>query len=520
MLRNLPNAGPSGYMAAMTDSFGPFSLDRRRRALTRHGEMLPVSQRGYSLLEALLDAKGEAVDKETLLRHAWPGMIVEESNLSVQVATLRKQLGPEAETILLTVPRFGYRLVVPSPPPAAEPAGGPPLVAVLPFASHGAAADQAWFAEGVADDIIAALSRFKEFAVLSRGSTVALRSAPDPRRAAREMGVRYVLEGSVRRERHRVRVIAQLADAASGTSLWAETFEGMSGDIFAFQDRITAAVAGVVEPEIRKAEIERARAKHPGSLDAYDLFLQAVPLVFGAEPSGYAAAIELLKRAQEIDPSFALIPAYMAWCYEKRGAQSLPPLGVDDRGTCLALARRALTLGGDDPLVQAVCGWVLFIVGGDKTLIATMLKAAEENPNSAVVLVLAASGLLTAGAADEAYRMYLRAFELSPGAPDAYLSLEGLGTTEVVRGNHEAAVRWLQRSLATFNDWVFSYYALIAALGFLGRVDEARGYFDRLLKVAPHARSIAAMVGDSGQNDNVVWERMIPGLQLAGVPER
>jgi len=325
--------------------------------LTRNGEALPIGHRGYVLLETLLDAQGEPVDKTTLMERVWPGMIVEESNLSVQIATLRRQLGGNAEALIVTVPRVGYRLVAPAAPEKSGSAG-PPMIAVLPFANHSNEAAQGYFADGVVDDIITALSRFKSFGVLSRGSTFALRDQPGDRRvAAADIGARYVLDGSVRLFADRVRVTAQLVDASTGANLWAEKFDGEAGDIFEFQDRITEAVVGVIEPEIRKAEIGRARRKPPNSLEAYDFFLRALPLVYGMDIDDYAEALRLLEQAITLDPNFALAIGYAAWTAEKLGVR-VDPLASDSMDTrALELAHLAIDRGRDDPFVALLAGW-------------------------------------------------------------------------------------------------------------------------------------------------------------------
>ena len=400
-------------MGAETTAFGPFVLDRRKQVLTRDGEAVPIGHRGYVLLEALLDADGKPVNKATLMERAWPGLIVEEGNLTVQIATLRKQLRGDAEALIVTVPRVGYRLVKPAASSARNDAG-PPLIAVLPFANHSSEAEQGYFADGVVDDIITALSRFKNFGVLSRGSTFSLRNASDPRAAAAGMGVRYALEGSVRRLGKRLRVTAQLVDAGTGAHLWAEKFDGAFADIFEFQDRITENVVGVIEPEIRKAEIKRAHSKRPESLDAYDLFLRAVPLIYGMDVDGYAVAIELLRKASALDPGFALAPTYAAWTFEKRGALGLPPLGPDDRDVCIGLARKGLELGGDDPLVRAICGWALFAVGDDVSGFKALQQARDANPNNVVILILAGAGYGHSGAFDEILRVFLASVSAQP----------------------------------------------------------------------------------------------------------
>lgn len=506
-------------MESRQSAFGPFVIDRERRMLIRNGEPVPVGHRGYVLLETLLDAGGEAVSKQALMERAWPDTTIEEGNLTVQISALRRQLGEGADAIIVTVPRIGYRLVAP-PVRRAPDRGGPPLIAVLPFANHGSSAEDGYFADGVVDDIITALSRFRTFAVISRGASFALRDrGADARTAGAELGVRYALEGSIRRMGDHLRVTAQLLDAASGAQLWAERYEGAAADIFSFQDRITEGVVGVIEPTIRRAEIERARRKPASSLDAYDLFLRALPLIQAPGYRGYEEALALLGRSADLDPGFALPPAYAAWVYEKRISMRLPPLGNHDLEVCVELARRALELGGDDPLVRAICGFVLYRVAKDTAALEGLRRAAEENPNSALILNLAGAGTMMIGAVDDSYRYRARAYELSPGAPDAYQSLHGMGAAEMMRGNHEAAIAWCLKSLATFNDWLFTYITLTASYTALGRMDEARAMVRRIRELNP-TLTIAMIEEGAAPCDDQFGLAVIPGLRLAGLPER
>jgi TolB-like protein/Tfp pilus assembly protein PilF len=505
-------------MNSATSAFGPFVLDRERKRLTRNGQPVPVGHRGYILLETLIDAGGEPVSKQVLMERAWPGTTIEEGNLTVQISTLRRQLGEGADAIIVTVPRVGYRLVAQGERREVDRAG-PPLIAVLPFANHGSTAEDGYFADGVVDDIITALSRFKTFAVVSRGSSFALRDKrADARAAASELGVRYALEGSIRRMGERLRVTAQLLDATSGAHLWAERYEGAVADIFSFQDRMTESVVGVIEPTIRKAEIERARRKPAANLDAYDLFLRALPLVAAPGPERHEEALALLHRAAALDPGFALPPAYAAWVYEKRISLRQPPLGNSDHETCVELARIALKLGGDDPLVRAICGFVLYRVASDLSALEGLRQAVTENPNNVVILNLAGAGNRRNGAVDESYRCYARAYELSPGAPEAYQCLCGMGATEMIRGNYEAAIDWCHKSLATFNDWVFTYATLATSYVNLDRMDEAAAMVRRITQLRPDLTVKA--IEDGADPKDPFAMAVIPGLRKAGLPER
>lgn len=501
-------------------AFGPFVLDRERRCVMRHGETLAIGHRGYILLEALLDAGGEAVKKEALMERAWPGTVIEEGNLTVQISTLRRQLGGDGTVVIVTVPRVGYRLIAPAADkkPEAD-RGGRPLIAVLPFANHGSEAHDSYFAEGVGDDIRTALSRFRTFAVVSGGSGRAIRDEGlDMWVAAAELGIRYALEGSIRRMGDRLRVTAQLVDVANGAQLWAERYEGTLVDTFSFQDRITESVVGVVEPEIRKAEIDRARRKPAANLEAYDFFLRAQPLVDDASTARHDEAMGMLRQAAALDPGYALPLAYAAWIYEKRLSLRQPHLAGSDREACITDARRALALGGDDPLVRAICGFVLYRVTDDLPALTALRQAVEENPNNVVILNLGGAGNRRNGAIDEAHRCYARAYELSRGAPEAYRCLHGIGACEMIRGNYETAIAWCLKSLATFNDWVFDYVALATCYANLGRMDEAAAMVSRIRELSPNL-TVKALEDGADPKDPYA-ATVIPGLRKAGLPER
>lgn len=278
--------------------FGPFVLDAQA-GLTRDGTPVPVGQRALSLLGALADANGAVVGKAELMECGWPGTIVEEGNLSVQIAALRKALGqaPDGTEWIITVPRTGYRLLRPGALSQAQALPVRPTLAVLPFTNLGGDAEQSYFADGVVEDIITALSRFRSFAVVARNSSFIYKGrAVDVREVARELGVRYVLEGSVRRGGDRLRIAAQLVDAVSGAHLWAQSFDGRLDEVFDFQDRITESVAALVEPHIRAAEIERSRRERPGSISAYDTYLRVLPRIMSESPVENEAAHRMLAR--------------------------------------------------------------------------------------------------------------------------------------------------------------------------------------------------------------------------------
>lgn len=503
-------------------TFGPFVLTPGRE-LRRDGEPVSLGPRALLMLETMLEAQGEIVTKAEMLARVWPGVIVEEGNITVQIAALRKELGPRpgGEEWIVTVPRVGYRLVrgAPRPPDQLQPAdaGGKPSMAVLPFVNLSGDASRDYFADGLVEDLITALSRFKSFAVVSRYSSFAYRNrASDVRQVARELGVRYVLEGSVRLSGERVRVTVQLVDAATGTHLWASSFDGEMGQIFEFQDRTTESVVGLIEPQIRRAEIERTRRRWPESPQAYDHFLRALPYFSSRNPADYLTALAHLERAIALQPDYAAALAYASWSLARHGTVALTPLDASGAERCLELARRALQFGDDDPVVLAICSHSLLAIGLMRAEgLAMADRALAANPHNVIVQVLGGICNMLAGDPVKAEACYHRAYSLSPGAPEASESLAGIGFSRFFMRDFEAARVWLERSQATLVDWPPTYWILSAAYAHLDRLDDARATLARLLVFAPYT-SIAGVETVARRSDgrfNLITE----GLRKAGL---
>jgi TolB-like protein/Tfp pilus assembly protein PilF len=390
------------------------------------------------------------------------------------------------------------------------------LLAVLPFQNMSGDAEQEYFADGVVEDLITALSRFKSFAVIARNSSFVYKGrAVDVRQFAREVGVRYVVEGSVRRSGNRLRIAAQLLDGTNGAHLWAHNFDGAVEDVFDVQDRITEGVVAVVEPKVQRAEIDRSRRERPESLDAYDLYLRALQKINTSRPDDNAAGLELLDRAIAQEPGYAVALALAANGLQHRLTMGWPAMTDDDEGKCLRLAREALAIGGDDPMVLARCGLVLLLVGHEYDRGLQILKRAlAANPND--VLVLSHTGIanVLSGRLDEAVVLLHRAIDLSPG--DAWSGMTGLAEAHLCLGQYEDALEWAGRSLAENPNFNVTYWILIAAKAHLGRMDEARQELATLQAMAPGV-SIARLglhAKDQRSND-VITE----GLRLAGMPE-
>ncbi|MBB4185761.1 TolB-like protein/Tfp pilus assembly protein PilF [Sinorhizobium terangae] len=504
-------------------AFGQFVLDPARGLLLRHGESVALGQRGLALLEALLDAAGGIVSKTELMERGWPGMVVEESNLTVQIAALRKALGPapDGQEWIATVPRVGYRLVQPGARSGDAEAALPtrPALAVLPFANLGGDPGQDYFADGVVDDIITALSRFRSFAVIARNSSYAYKgSFTDVRQVAKDLGVGYVLEGSIRRSGSRLRIAAQLVDGGSGAHLWAETLNGELDDVFEFQDRITENVATLVEPHIQTAEIERSRRERPGSIAAYDIYLQALAKISTETEKDNAEAYALLKKGLEQEPDNAHLLAHAAWALEHRHTMGWPPLGPDDVAECAAFARRGLEQAAGDAMVMAHCGVALLQTAKDYDWgLAVLQLAAEANPDNLMVVVRAGIGHLHCGSLDQALSHFHRANRLSPGDRGAHFSLCGIAYVEMMRRKYPEALAWAARAHASNPNFDPTLWALVAANAHLGRMEEAHRYLAELRKIAPGITIARIRAGQPGRDLRIA--PVFEGLAKAGLEE-
>lgn len=486
----------------MLQIFGPFTLDTERRILSRDGQAVEIGLRACTLLQALLGAGGQQVTKAHLMDRVWPDSTVEEGNLTVQIAQLRKLMGTDAagRDWIVTVPRVGYRLVAAAGMPVAR--TGVPVIAVQRFEHLGPDPAQDYFAEGIGQDITTALSRFTAFSVVAGGAAA---------------GARYRLGGSVRHMGERFRISAHLTDGDSGTCLWADNFDAAARQVFDVQDRISASVAAHVAPQIERAEIERSRGKPPGSLDAYDHYLRALQSLATLTEADNRAALALLERALELDSGFAAALAAAAYGFEHRVTMGWPAASDDDGAKAMALARAAVAASEGDALVLARCGFIFMAIGRDYDLgRQTILRAADLNPVNGEVLMRAGAAHIWAGDLDQALAFFQRGIELSPG--HTFGAMTGVAHVLLLQGRHEDTLLWTARALAEQPSFDVTHWLAIAALGHLGRQDDASRAIAALLALSPDATVARIAAAHHGKFP----ERMaclLDGLRLAGLPE-
>ena len=467
----------------MSDSlfFGRFELLLEQRRLLEHGSPVTLGARAFDLLAALVRHRDRVVSKDELLRLVWRDAAVEENNLSVQMSTLRKVLGAEA---LRTVSGQGYRFTLPVSSPtgvamaAAESMvlGLPdkPSIAVLPFANAGGVLDDAALIEGIGGELIDALSRVRSIFVISRHSVQAYRGgAVDPRTVARELGVRYVLEGSVRRSAEKVRITAALIDAVSGQQIWGERYDRSLDQLFALQDETARAIVIAMAPHIERSEIERARGPRPQKDSAYALaqraWAQAGEGLSRSNRGARDAAVALAHEALAIDPRCsaahnAIVDALSWHLYFDTAA----PSALQD---ALDAAAQALAIDSNDALAYRGRGWLMLVSGKLPEATADFRHSLELNPNDAFTLARLGACESFGGDPAGGLRQCLQALRLSPRDPARFHLLDNLIWAQFSAKAYDDAIDTARQSLREAN---FAGTRLCLVLCLVGAGDLAR----------------------------------------------
>jgi TolB-like protein len=416
----------------MVLAFGDHRLDIARRELRRGTELIDLEPKAFDLLAFLVQHRDRVVSKDDLLQGVWGGRIVSESALTTRINAVRRALGDDgtAQRLVRTFTRKGIRFVgevteVPdlSAPsiggrPARVPAAADrPSIAVLPFQDISGDPEQEYFVDGMVEEIITALSRIRWLFVLARNSSFTYEGqAVDVKQVGRELGGRYVLEGSVRKAGQRVRITAQLIDAVSGTHLWADRFGGSLGDVFELQDKVASSVAGVIEPALQAAEIARSAGRSTADLTAYDLYLRGYAMVWSSARQ-IPEALDLLEQVIERDPRYGPALAWAAVCCFRLVLDGRNQNPEADRRKGVDFARRALEVAGDDPGVLMHVAHALAYFGEDiGAMIALVDRALALNPNFARGWQISGILRLYAGQPDIAIEHIEVALRLSPRA--------------------------------------------------------------------------------------------------------
>ena len=408
----------------------------------------------------------------------------------------------------------------PAPAPTALPLPDKPSIAVLPFQNMSGDPEQEYFADGIVEDIITALSRTKSLFVIARNSSFTYKGkAVDIKQVGRELGVRYVLEGSVRKAGNRLRITGQLIDATTGSHIWADRFEGAVDDLFDLQDQATSRVVGAIAPELEQAEIERARRKPTRDLQAYDYYLRGIASLYAQTRGSIDEALALFHQAAHLDAAFALPLAQASLCYVTRKAYGWTVDRDQEIVEAERLARRALELNRKDPRVLADAGYALAYVCGRLDEGADLLdQGVELDPNYAIAWTWRANTKRWLGVRKSVIEDYERALRLNPLDPFVFLTQAGLAGAHYFAGRFGDALTWAEKSLHPRPHHPPTHWIYMASLGMAGRIADARKAYEVYCQLDPTAR-ISNIRERTPMRSEEDIERLAAGLRLAGMPE-
>jgi adenylate cyclase len=395
-----------------------------------------------------------------------------------------------------------------------------PSIAVLPFQNMGADPEQDYFADGIVEEIITALSRFHWLFVIARNSTFTYKGkAVDVKRVGRELGVRYVVEGSVRRSSERIRITAQLIDARSGAHIWAERFDGSLQDIFDLQDQITSKIVAAVAPKVQQAEIERVSRKPTIDLGAYDHFLRGLASFNQRTKDSTDAALASFGKAVEADPNFAAAFGLAAMCYAWRQTNGWIADREDEQREASRLARRAMDMGMDDAVALANGAMALGQLVGELDDAAAMVdRALELNPNLAIAWLNSGVLRLYLGETDLAVKHLEHAMRLNPLDPNIFIARGGLAVANLIMGRLDEASALAERALADKPNWAGGLRTAAASHALAGRLEKAQSFMARLRLADPQLR-ISRITQLFPLRRPELLQEYLRGLRLAGLPE-
>ena len=456
--------------------FEGFVLDLTRGILSNaKGEELPLRRKSFDLLRLLVVNRGRLLDRDTIGQAIWSDVTVTDDSITQCVKDIRGALGDREKRILKTMRRRGYIFDANIAARENLLLSDKPSIAVLPFANLSRNPDQEYFSDGIADDIITELSRSRALFVIARNSSFAYRERSlDVRQIARELGVRYLLEGSVRRSAGRVRVTAQLIEAEAGNHIWAERYDRNLSEIFAVQDEITSEVTTAIVPAVTDAEQRRALRKLPENLDAWEAYQRGLWHLGKCNGTDAVLAQHFFERAIALDAGFASAHAALSMAFAFHAGVS----GVLSFGEGLRLAgehaRKAVEIDSNDPEGQAVLAWWRGTVGQGEQALHGLAATLAQNPNSPWVIGINGVVLVMLGDRSEGRAALFEAVRLNPRDPSAGLFPGWITMSYYYDSNYARAVTMANTVIERYPHFTNIYRWLAAALAQLGRYDEAR----------------------------------------------
>jgi TolB-like protein/cytochrome c-type biogenesis protein CcmH/NrfG len=494
----------------MTISFDNCEIDVERRELRRAQLPVHAEPQVFDLLVYLVQNRDRVVSKDDLIASVWGGRIVSDSTLTSRINAARTAVGDSGEDqkVIRTIARKGFRFVaavsakasdarpadaIMQPPDESQEPSRPalplpdrPAIAVLPFVNMSGDPEQEYFSDGISEDLITALSKLRWFFVIARNSSFIYKGkAVHMKQVAEELGVGYVVEGSVRRGGDRVRISAQLNDAATGSHIWAERYDRSLTDVFAVQDEITEAIVAAIEPQLYAAENFHARRKPPDSMDAWDLVMRALSHYWRVTRQDNVVAQALLEKAISIDPNygqaFGLLAASYTFCAH---------MGWEDMAVATPIAERAalaaIRCDSEDPWAHHALGCVYLFTRRFDDSLAEFELALRLNPNFSLAQGYYGLALSYCGRWQEADEAARRAIRLSPRDPFSAVYYGIAGYAQFIGHNYEEAMRLARESLRQRDNFVGAHRVLTAAAGMAGRIDVAKAALQELRLAQPN----------------------------------
>jgi TolB-like protein/Tfp pilus assembly protein PilF len=515
--------------------FEEYAFDIELCELRRGLCIISITPQVFNILHHLIRNRGRVVGRDELMKVVWNNRIVSDVALTTRMNAARSAIGDSGaeQRLIKTLPRQGFRFVGRVQeehwPAAVTAAGSPgerapalpdrPSIAVLPFQNVGCGPEQEYLGDGLSEDIITALSRFTSLFVISRNSSFSYKERPlDVGRIGRELGVRYVLEGSVRGTMDRIRITSQLIESATGAHLWANRVDGTIGNIFEIQDQVTESIVGAIAPAVEKAELERAKRKPTESLHAYELYLRGLARLHqftGGQK--YDDALRLFNRAIELDPEFAAAYGRAAVCYAYARSNGWKLETSNENDEVRTLVQRAVEFGREDAIALSASGWALAYVVRDLGTAAALIdRALVLNSNLTEAWFCGGWAKNWSGEPELAIERFARALRLNPLNPR--LPSSGTAHAHFFLGNYEEAVSWAASALQDNPDFQGGLRIYAASNAMLGRTDLARKAIHRLQQLTP-TLSISTLRNRLGPYQHIgKLEQYEEGLRRAGLP--
>jgi TolB-like protein len=524
----------------MNLSFGDYDIDVERRELRRAKTPVHVEPQVFDLLVYLVNNRDRVVSKDDLIASVWGGRIVSDSTLTSRINAVRNAVGDSGEEkkLIRTIARKGFRFVGAvhvqpggdepahfiNPPPneiqeqsrPALPLPDRPAIAVLPFINMSGDSEQEYFSDGISEDIITALSKLRWFFVIARNSSFIYKGkAVHMKQVAEELGVGYVVEGSVRKAGNSVRITVQLNDVATGSHIWAERFDRSIADVFAVQDEIAEAIVAAIEPQVYAAENFRAKRKSPDSMDAWDLVMRALSHYWRVTRQDNVVAQALLEKATAIDPSYGQALGVLATSHTFSAH-----MGWEDMATATPVAERAalaaILADSEDPWAHHALGCVYLFTRRFDDSLAEFELALRLNPNFSLAQGYYGLALSYCGLWEEANMAARRALRLSPRDPFSAVYYGIAAYAYFVGRNYDEAIRLSRDGLRQRSDFVGAHRVLTSAAGMAGKTDIASAALQELRRAQPNI-SLAWIAGQMPIKLEADREHYLEGFRRAGL---